>query len=138
MYMTRWNLKSYIWVRSIFLKKGINQVWRLSKQLSRRIRSHMRNDFSPWFLVLGGLDWWKNRGSKISCNCPFKKRSTMHTNVSEVVSHWLLQIIEPVFHPNPHCFIAITKATACGWKEPLNPLWGEGEGSATSKALKIC
>jgi hypothetical protein len=24
-------------------------------------------------------------------------------------------------NPNPHCFIAITKATACGWKEPLLP-----------------
>jgi hypothetical protein len=37
-------------------------------------------------------------------------------------------------HPNPHCFIAITKATACGWKEPLlpNPLYspvrGRGKG----------
>jgi hypothetical protein len=35
------------------------------------------------------------------------------------------------FSPNPHCFIAITKATACGWKEPLLPnpctdLWGGG------------
>jgi hypothetical protein len=24
-------------------------------------------------------------------------------------------------NPNPNCFIAITKATACGWKEPLLP-----------------
>jgi hypothetical protein len=26
-----------------------------------------------------------------------------------------------LINPNPHCFIAITKATACGWKEPLLP-----------------
>jgi hypothetical protein len=26
-----------------------------------------------------------------------------------------------LFNPNPHCFIAISKAKACGWKEPLLP-----------------
>jgi hypothetical protein len=44
------------------------------KQLSRiswRFRSHMRNCFSPWIRDLGGVDWWKNRGSKISWHCPF-------------------------------------------------------------------
>jgi hypothetical protein len=25
------------------------------------------------------------------------------------------------FNPNPHCFKTITKATACGWKEPVLP-----------------
>jgi hypothetical protein len=25
------------------------------------------------------------------------------------------------FNPNPHCFIALTKATACGCKKPLLP-----------------
>jgi hypothetical protein len=34
--------------------------------------THMQNGFSPWISALGGVDWWKNRGSKISCNCPFK------------------------------------------------------------------
>jgi hypothetical protein len=32
------------------------------------IRSHMRNGLSPWIRALGGIDWRKNRGSKISCN----------------------------------------------------------------------
>jgi hypothetical protein len=27
---------------------------------------------SPWIRALGGVDWWKNRGSKMSCNCPLK------------------------------------------------------------------
>jgi hypothetical protein len=48
------------------------------------------------------------------------------------------------FNPNPHCFIAITNATACGWKEPLlprplhSPVRGRGKGGARSTALKIC
>jgi hypothetical protein len=45
-------------------------------------------------------------------------------------------------NPNPHCFIAITKATARGWKEPLlpHPLHSpvRGKGDASSMALKIC
>jgi hypothetical protein len=32
----------------------------------------MRNGFSPWVRALGGVDWWKNRRSKISWQCPFK------------------------------------------------------------------
>jgi hypothetical protein len=35
------------------------------------------------------------------------------------------------FNPNPHCFIAITKATACGLKKPLlvhSPVGGRGRG----------
>jgi hypothetical protein len=49
-----------------------------------------------------------------------------------------------MFNPNPHCFIAITKATACGWKEPLLPhplhssVGGRGEEVASFAALKIC
>jgi hypothetical protein len=50
-----------------------NRFSRLSKRLSRRIRIHMRNGFSPWVRALGGVDWWKNQRSKISCYCPFKK-----------------------------------------------------------------
>jgi hypothetical protein len=39
----------------------------------RRIRSHMRNGFSPWIRGPGGIVWWKkNRESKISWQCPFK------------------------------------------------------------------
>jgi hypothetical protein len=48
-------------------------------------------------------------------------------------------------NPNPHYFIAITKATACGWKEPLlplplhSPVRGRGKGVLNSStALKIC
>jgi hypothetical protein len=36
-----------------------NRFWRLSKRLSRRIRSHMRNGCIPWIRALGGVDWWK-------------------------------------------------------------------------------
>jgi hypothetical protein len=48
------------------------------------------------------------------------------------------------FNTNTHCFIAITKATACGWKELLlshplhSPVRGRGKGGASSPALKIC
>jgi hypothetical protein len=46
-------------------------------------------------------------------------------------------------NPNPHGFKTITKATACGWKEPLLPHpWhstvGRGRGVACSAVLKIC
>jgi hypothetical protein len=49
-----------------------------------------------------------------------------------------------MFNPNPHCFIAITKATACGWKKatttppPAQPYGGRGKGGATCTTLKIC
>jgi hypothetical protein len=38
-----------------------------------------------------------------------------------------------IVNPNPHCFIAITNATACGGKShyyptPRTALWGEGGG----------
>jgi hypothetical protein len=49
-----------------------NRFWRLSKQLSQRIRSQMRTAFGPWIRALGVVDWWKNWELKISCNCPFK------------------------------------------------------------------
>jgi hypothetical protein len=39
---------------------------------SRRIRSYIQNGFSPRIRALGGIVWWKNRGSKISWHCPFK------------------------------------------------------------------
>jgi hypothetical protein len=48
-----------------------NRFWRLSKWLSPRIRCHMQNGFSIY-----GVDWWKNRGSKISSYCPFKASLT--------------------------------------------------------------
>jgi hypothetical protein len=49
-----------------------NRFWRLSKRLSRRIRCHMQNGFSLLIRDIYGVDWWKkNRGSKISCYCPF-------------------------------------------------------------------
>jgi hypothetical protein len=50
-----------------------NRFWRLLKRLSRRIRSHMRKGFSLLIRDLYGVDWWKNRESKISWHCPFKK-----------------------------------------------------------------
>jgi hypothetical protein len=46
-------------------------------------------------------------------------------------------------NPNPHCFIAITKATACGFKKQLpphplhSPVRVRGKGGASSTALKI-
>jgi hypothetical protein len=51
---------------------------------------------------------------------------------------------QQMFNPNPHCFIAITKATACGLKEPLlphplhSPVRGRGKRGASYTALKIC
>jgi hypothetical protein len=38
------------------------------------IRRQMRNGFRPWIRALGVIDDEKNRGSKISCHCPFKLR----------------------------------------------------------------
>jgi hypothetical protein len=49
-----------------------------------------------------------------------------------------------LFNPNPYCFIAITKAAASGWKDPLlthplhSPVGGRGKGGASSRAQKIC
>jgi hypothetical protein len=40
-------------------------------RFSRRIRNHMRNGFRPWIRNIYGVDWWKNRESKISWHCPF-------------------------------------------------------------------
>jgi hypothetical protein len=50
-----------------------DQMCRLSKRISRRIRSHMRNGFKTLVRALGGFDWWKNRRSKTSWQGPFKK-----------------------------------------------------------------
>jgi hypothetical protein len=50
----------------------------LCKRLSRRKRSHMQNGFRPWIRALGGIVWWKNRGSKISWHCPFKCNSRFY------------------------------------------------------------
>jgi hypothetical protein len=53
-------------------------------------------------------------------------------------------LVKMSLNPNPHCFKAITKATACGWKElllshPLPSTVGvEGEGDTCCAALKIC
>jgi hypothetical protein len=39
----------------------------------------MRNGFSPWIRALGGIVWWKkNRGSKISWQCPFNHCVFVH------------------------------------------------------------
>jgi hypothetical protein len=45
------------------------------------------------------------------------------------------------FHPNPHSFIGITKATACGWKElliphPLHSPMGWGGGTSSTALNK--
>jgi hypothetical protein len=42
--------------------------------ISRRIRSHMQNGFNPLVRGLGGFDWRKNRGSKISRQGPLRRR----------------------------------------------------------------
>jgi hypothetical protein len=55
----------------------------------------------------------------------------------------LLYFCEDIFNTNPHCFIAITKATACGWEDPLlphplvSPVGGRGKGSSGSAVLKF-
>jgi hypothetical protein len=43
-------------------------------RISRQIRSHMRNGFSPWFRA---LEWIQ--GSKISWHCPFKHQQHLFT-----------------------------------------------------------
>jgi hypothetical protein len=48
-----------------------------------------------------------------------------------------------IFNPNPHCFIAITKAQLVAEKShyyptPRTALWGRGKEGATSTTLKIC
>jgi hypothetical protein len=65
------------WDRGI-RSRGLNwdrgiQTLQLLFRFSRRILSHMQNGFSPWIRVLGGLFAEKNRGSKISWHCPFKR-----------------------------------------------------------------
>jgi hypothetical protein len=78
--------------------------WDLGKRLSwisRRILSHMRNSFSPWIRALGKIVWWKkNRGSKISWHCPFKKHSSIHTrnffslsSTSGTICHKINQVL---------------------------------------------
>jgi hypothetical protein len=56
-----------------------NRFWRLWRRITRRIQSHLRNGFRPWIMALGGVEI--NRGSKISCNGPFK---------------WIFGPVEPV------------------------------------------
>jgi hypothetical protein len=52
-----------------------NRFSRLSKWLSRRIRSHMRNGFSLWVRALGGVDWWKKtRGRKSRDTVPLTEK----------------------------------------------------------------
>jgi hypothetical protein len=68
-----------------------------------------------------GLYW------RIFCRADFPLKQKITCALIEQLS---------MFNPNPHCFIVITKVTACGWKEPLlphplhsaQPYWGEGEG----------
>jgi hypothetical protein len=52
-------------------------------RFSRRIRSHMRNGFRPWIRALGDYLMKKNRGSKISCNCPFNETTFLY-NILDV------------------------------------------------------
>jgi hypothetical protein len=61
-----------------------------------------------------------------------------------VLFHHLLGWVKRI-NPNPHCFIAITKATACGWKEPLlphplhtvQPCEGEWEGGGGASSTDL-
>jgi hypothetical protein len=63
-----------------------NRFWRILKRLSQWIRSHMRNGFNPWIRALVGVDWWKKRGSKISCNRPFNKKNIVPWHSFEVTN----------------------------------------------------
>jgi hypothetical protein len=38
-------------------------------------RSRIQKGSSPWIRGLGDIVWWKNRGSKISWLCPFKRKT---------------------------------------------------------------
>jgi hypothetical protein len=65
----------YVRSRGLIETAGSELCTRLSR-FSRRKRSHMQNVFRPWIRALGGIVWWKNRGSKISWHCPFKLSAT--------------------------------------------------------------
>jgi hypothetical protein len=56
----------------IFKSDSESELFQWLSRFSRRLRSHMRNGFSPCISAIGGIVWWKDRGSKISCHCPFK------------------------------------------------------------------
>jgi hypothetical protein len=63
-------------------------------------------------------------------------------NCCSLCLFWIpFYIILPVFgNPCTHCFKAITKLTASGWKEPFppHPMYCTVGGGAFSAALKIC
>jgi hypothetical protein len=67
-----------------------NQFWRFPNRISRRIRSHMRNVFSPW---IRWVDRWKNRGSKISWHCPFNNHIQTSKRFNKFIfTYWALSM----------------------------------------------
>jgi hypothetical protein len=82
--MTRWNRFSVVNDPAEIVSAGSMTP---PNRFFRRILGHMQNCFNPWIRALGGIDWWKNRGSKISCNCPFKEQITLISCFVMVVSY---------------------------------------------------
>jgi hypothetical protein len=73
---SHWNCRSDF--RGLIETAEADIFKRLSR-ISRWFRSHMRNGFNPWIRELGGVDWWKNWGSKIWWHCPFKNVKTLYS-----------------------------------------------------------
>jgi hypothetical protein len=98
-----------------------------------------------------GEDCWGSRDGTLNCCVAAWYQLVDLTNTNwPTTSPWATTCWEKycsrfrftrrLFNPNPHCFIAKTKATACGRKKPLlpHPLHSpEGGGGATFTALKI-
>jgi hypothetical protein len=113
-------IKKRIWKVSLYL---VLIIWLLSSRLNRCLTAHN-------FLH-------KKANLVKSCSSYYK-----YLKKSKMMSHILSLLYSNCFqyesmNPNPHCFIATAKATACGWKEPLlphplhtvhNPVGGGGRG----------
>jgi hypothetical protein len=102
-----------------------------------------------WIWSCGINETWETRVLQSYWDWGIRKLQTITSNILAMRSQTEFKPKYTIsrhcpFNPNPHCFIAITKATACGCKKPLLPhplrtaLWGEGGCYWTSTALKIC
>jgi hypothetical protein len=78
----RYHSNRGIWSCCIIDTTGSNPAvsFELCKRLfkfSWLIRSHMRNEFSPWIRALGGIVWWKKTEGQKSCHTlPLRKMVT--------------------------------------------------------------
>jgi hypothetical protein len=53
-------------------KHRFDENRRFHSRFCPRIRSYIQKDFNPCIRGLGGVVWWKNQRSKISCQGPIK------------------------------------------------------------------